>query len=227
MKEIPVMTPEQEREAIQQENDDIRQQGINADYGNPGDLIKAIMAPILARWTPTRTTGDPKEDAVLWASYLNRHPGHIQWAKDAKEFRQALSPCAVPSCIHCDALREHIETHGLDEYEIRHAATPVPGKEKKRRVPPMDWKIKTRSGQEYVTGTDEQLKNKFQELRARWEGVPMLSRPPEVVVDRAIKKADLVNPTDPALVQRFGKPKQAVIWDDRGQPVRTEEEIPE
>lgn len=52
-------------------------------------------------------------------------------------------------------------------------------------------------------------------------------RPPEQPVDKSIKKADLVNPTDPALAKRFGVPKRAVVWDDRGAMVKVDEEIPE
>ena len=69
--------------------------------------------------------------------------------------------------------------------------------------------------------------DEFKALFPTLAGLPLPPRPPEQPVDRSIAKADKVNPTDPALVQRFGKPKQAVVWDDRGAMVKVDEETPE
>ena len=70
--------------------------------------------------------------------------------------------------------------------------------------------------------------DEFKALYPTLANLDLPPRPPEQAVDRSIKKADLVNPTDPALVQRFGKPRQgAVVWDDQCRMVKTEEEMPD
>ena len=70
--------------------------------------------------------------------------------------------------------------------------------------------------------------DEFKALYPTLANLDLPPRPPEQAVDKSIKKADLVNPTDPALVKRFGAPKRgAVIWDDQGRAVRVDEEIPE
>ena len=72
--------------------------------------------------------------------------------------------------------------------------------------------------------TDEEIAKLFPKLA----GLPLPPRPPDQPVDKAIQKADVR--TDPALVKRFGTERAGrgpVIWDDQGQPVKLEEEIPE